>query len=588
MRRTTAILIAAAAVLAACLAEQENTPPTPAGDAPQITYVANGGFLLEHGGKKVLIDALFEAGAGAFLAPPQESLGQLAEARGPFANVDLLLVTHSHTDHFSPKLAAAYLRNNTRCQLIAHKQVVDLSRREEGFAQIRDRVHEVNLEPGAHERLTVNGIAVDVLCLAHSPYYVNGHDVNEQERNLAFIVDLDRTRFLHLGDATVENSMAHLSGFPFDTTPIDVLFLGYLDRSPAARQFIGRKIKPSRIIAMHVPPAQLAEELQNMRRAYPYAVVFKQSMERRSLRIEIDFRNLRGDYLGQTPPGATPQEFARGIVSTYDQEHSAPAFSPDGNEVFWTMNRLPGPDNEKPFNSVMTMQRENGRWSAPYVSPFVGMLVFSADGRRVYYSSNRPHPGAAVQENQKEDIWVAERRGHDWSEPKCLNLVARSPEVRFAAGPTIARNGTLYFMGYASGLQANVGIFRAELMGGEYSKPELLPRRINLPPFLNWTPFIAPDESYLLFSSNRRDPDHDAGDLYISRRLADGSWTEPVSLGEPVNSSRQERLPGVSPDGKYLFFARDMPGRDDDVYWVSAASVSVLRPLTGPAKKSPK
>ena len=134
------------------------------------------------------------------------------------------------------------------------------------------------------------------------------------------------------------------------------------------------------------------------------------------------------------------------------------------------------------------------------------------------------------------------------------------PGVAVCLWPTIARNGSLYFGAYTPGPLNDYGIYRAELVNGEYAKPELLPRSINLPPFLNWTPFLAPDESYLLFSSNRRDPEHDGGDLYVSRRLADGSWTDPVSLGEPVNTDRQERLPVLSNDGKYLFFTRPTPG----------------------------
>ena len=47
------------------------------------------------------------------------------------------------------------------------------------------------------------------------------------------------------------------------------------------------------------------------------------------------FTDLYGGYLGQAPPGDTPVVFARGIVSDTLLQHSAPAFSPDGNEVFW-------------------------------------------------------------------------------------------------------------------------------------------------------------------------------------------------------------------------------------------------------------
>ena len=229
--------------------------------------------------------------------------------------------------------------------------------------------------------------------------------------------------------------------------------------------------------------------------------------------------------------------------------------------------------------------------------------AFSADARRGYFHA--PRPGAAQQPGPNTDLWFAEKQGDHWSEPKCLNLIARYPELRFAYSPTISRNGTLYFTAYAPGPLNGYGLYRSELVNGEYGKPELLPRNINLSPFLNWTPFIAPDESCLLFSSNRGTQAGDVGDLYISRRREDGSWidglaprlekegvevarsfdesidriwTDPVSLGEPVNTDRQERFPKLSNDGKYLFFSRQTPDHDEDVFWIDAAAVPALRP----------
>jgi hypothetical protein len=60
-----------------------------------------------------------------------------------------------------------------------------------------------------------------------------------------------------------------------------------------------------------------------------------------------EFMVLTGDYLGQTPPGDIPVIFAPGIISSEDQEHGVPAFSPDGKEVFWLSNRPPGPENKE-------------------------------------------------------------------------------------------------------------------------------------------------------------------------------------------------------------------------------------------------
>ena len=286
-RRT--LIMSVVLFLACALAAQgsdsvTNTVANPPA-AISVTYIANEGFLVENGGKKVLMDALFDSGYGLFLTPPSDVLRQLTEARGPFADVDLLLITHQHDDHFNPKLVIAHMRNNPRCRLIAHQQVVDRLRKEEGFAQIQDRVHEINLDFGAHEHVTVNGIAVDILCLAHMPRIQNGKDIYEGIRNLAFMVELGGIRFCHLGDATVEDNLAFLNAYPFDAAPVDVLFLGYFNQSPAAQEFVKRKIKPGQIIVMHVPPAELAEQSGKIREAYPHAFVFERSMEQLSFPI---------------------------------------------------------------------------------------------------------------------------------------------------------------------------------------------------------------------------------------------------------------------------------------------------------------
>ena len=238
----------------------------------------------------------------------------------------------------------------------------------------------------------------------------------------------------------------------------------------------------------------------------------------------------------------------------------------DGNEVFWQANRRPQNDNEKWLSYSMTMRRIGNRWTAPEVSPYVSVPFFSPDGNRIYSHDKDNNP------------YFVEKQGNNWSEPKSVGIVARFPELKFAYKLSIAYNGTLYFMGYAEGLRNNLGIYRTELINGEYAIPELLPPSINAPgDILNWTPFIAPDESYLIFSSSRGTSTSDQGDLYISFRKPDGSWTDAVSLGATINSNQQERFPAVSPDGKYLFFTRWTPDNDEDVFWVSARIIDRLR-----------
>src|SRR6185295_7407086 len=66
------------------------------------------------------------------------------------------------------------------------------------------------------------------------------------------------------------------------------------------------------------------------------------------------------DYLGQASPGLKAELFAPGIISTKNYEHSAPAFSPDGTVVLWTVV-------SKSYRaSMMEMKYENGKWSSPH------------------------------------------------------------------------------------------------------------------------------------------------------------------------------------------------------------------------------
>jgi hypothetical protein len=292
-------------------------------------------------------------------------------------------------------------------------------------------------------------------------------------------------------------------------------------------------------------------------------------------------------YLNQEAPRDRPQVFARGLVSTDHLEHSAPAFSPDGNEVFWSLWRRP--DKGEP-QVIMTVRREGGTWSTPAVAPFSGRFtdggpVFSADGRRIYFYSTRPTPDGKT----SDDIWFVEKQDKSWSEPRCLGFVARFPEMKAVYQPSITRSGTLYFISRQKDTPpGEFLIYRAELINGAYPKPELLPQSINAPDaFVNWTPFIAPDESYLLFSSGRRDR-HGGGDLYIARRAPDGTWSQPEMLPDSINTPKQDRFPAISPDGQYLFFVSTTPGHSHDIYWVEARSIPALRPTTTPSQEKPK
>jgi Tol biopolymer transport system component len=105
---------------------------------------------------------------------------------------------------------------------------------------------------------------------------------------------------------------------------------------------------------------------------------------------------------------------------------------------------------------------------------------------------------------------------------------------------------------------------------GRWAQPENLGAPVNTAG-REYDPFVAPDESYLIFASER--PGGLGGaDLYISVRRPDGSWGTPANLGPTVNSAASDYTPMLSPDGQYLFFTSGSAG-SDDIYWIEAGVI---------------
>ena len=245
----------------------------------EVTYLGNEGFLIESAGKKVLIDALFKDKGQGFAAPSPELMSRIIAGAGPFEDIDLLLVTHRDADHFDAELVLTYLRQHPHVRLIAPKQVVDGMRGNPGFAEINPQIEEIAAVPGDARSLSVNKVALDVLCLLHA--YSPAHPPTSS--NLGFMVKLGGARFVHLGDAFIEQNAATLQSISFEHKPVSVLFLNRDDLSSTAQKVVADHIKPVRIVAMHLVPANFEAERKAVIALYPEAVIFAKPMDKATL-----------------------------------------------------------------------------------------------------------------------------------------------------------------------------------------------------------------------------------------------------------------------------------------------------------------
>jgi hypothetical protein len=272
--------------------------------------------------------------------------------------------------------------------------------------------------------------------------------------------------------------------------------------------------------------------------------------------LETPERPFETAYFGQRFPGRTPEPFASDVIPGNGQRlHGPIVFSPDCTEVCWAV--IPP--------AIMSMRCRNGVWSNPQPLDLRGRVVqapaYSPDGARLYYQAVGEDGTGGV------EIWVVDRNEQGWGLPRSVGSEVNHD--RLQSQPCLARNGTLYYTGYLEGVAFERGIFRSRFMDGRYAAPELLGNGINSE-HIDYCPWIAPDESYLLFASSRPRNEEPLY-IHVSFRLDDGSWSDPQSIHQAIGFSEAAGFPSVSPDGRILFFISG-----NTAYWVDMAPVLEL------------
>ena len=266
------------------------------------------------------------------------------------------------------------------------------------------------------------------------------------------------------------------------------------------------------------------------------------------------FPVLRGDYLGQPPPGTKPKIFAPGVLCHGFHEHHL-TISPDGAEMFYVSSSI-----DHAYYVILRIQRIDGLWLQPEIAPFSGTYMdmgpcYAPDGSRLYFNSKRPAPGG-TDVGDDYDIWMVEKMDRGWSDPVPLNTSVNTEMNEIF--PSIAANGTIYFQRYGQrGSESD--FYYARLEGGVYQEPVKLEYGISTEHYES-SPSVDPEERWILFQSTRPGG-FDGVDFYISFRNDDGTWEFPVNLGSTVSSPGNVISPMISPDGQYFFFARNGPER---------------------------
>ena len=175
--------------------------------------MGNSGFMIEAGGKKVLIDAFF--GEFGNYSLPEYELDTLLNAKPPFDNVNLVLASHDHSDHFSAERVSQFLENSPSTIFVSTSQAVNQIH---GFDT---RIEALDPRDNIPVDTEVNGLQIKAFYLSHSDVPAG----SEETFNNGYLVTMGGITLFHTGDIP---NLREILPFQLAENPLDFAFIPHL------------------------------------------------------------------------------------------------------------------------------------------------------------------------------------------------------------------------------------------------------------------------------------------------------------------------------------------------------------------------
>jgi Tol biopolymer transport system component len=271
------------------------------------------------------------------------------------------------------------------------------------------------------------------------------------------------------------------------------------------------------------------------------------------------------------PVPVRPILFEPGVVSTALPEFAI-TIAPDGREMYFDRASA-----DRSSLTIMMTEKTAGGWSAPRVAPFSGSYrdvdpFISPDGRRLYFSSDRPRAASRV---RSLSTWYVERTSGGWSAPIDPGEPLNSDSLNVFV--SLSRGGTLLLSSRRDG---HMRVYASRLEGTRW----IVPAPVSFGS-------VAEGVSNAVISPSGRfvvlvlDVPNRGSDLFVSCRIGSG-WSEPKPLADGVNSRYADFAPAIDPGETTLYFTSERPGivaalpdsvrPPGDIYRISLAAAGVI------------
>lgn len=226
-----------------------------------------------------MLDAIHRSYRPEYAFTPESMLSKIESARYPYGNIDLILVSHYHRDHFHAESIARHLLNNKGAELVSSPQVVEAVKKEvtrlEDYYKTKKtaetQFRTVDFDWKKSESVEAGGVKVEFLGLMHANSQRD--DKYKKIQNFGHIIEISGKKLLHVGDADMFAD--NFSDFKLKEKDIDVAFVPYwYILTKTGREIMRDQIGATSYVAIHIPPTEQSKTVRSILSAMPGAVAF--------------------------------------------------------------------------------------------------------------------------------------------------------------------------------------------------------------------------------------------------------------------------------------------------------------------------
>jgi outer membrane protein OmpA-like peptidoglycan-associated protein len=259
------------------------------------------------------------------------------------------------------------------------------------------------------------------------------------------------------------------------------------------------------------------------------------------------------------------------INSEYDEY--LPAIPADESEIIFTVKRPRDEHtavaNAKEEEDFYISRKTDGIWQLrqPLGAPInthydEGAQCISPDGKYLIFTACHRQDGMG-----SCDLYWSKRIGDKWSKPR--NFGAPVNTKYWESQPTFGADGkTILFASNRPGGHGKEDIWQTTMLEeGEFTEPVNLGQVINTDDD-DFAPFLHPDGKTLYFASGGH-RGMGGQDIFYSTLSPEGEWRQPVNMGYPINTIANEFNLIVNAAGEKAFFSSNKKGGFGglDLYW---------------------